>query len=64
MHEEELRTDFQDPPKAYPLHNQMVGEKKSKVMVKNKKKMDEEKEQCVRCGNKFRDQHDLGKHIK
>ena len=35
-----------------------------KVMVEDKKKMEEEKEGCARCGNKFREKCDLEKHVR
>ena len=57
MHEEERRTDFQDPPKAYPLRCEMGKKARSKIKMVDKKKMDKEKEECVRFGNKFKDKH-------
>ena len=38
--------------------------KVKKMMDVDKKKMDEEKEECVRCGSKFRDKNDLEVHIR
>ena len=30
----------------------------------DKKKMDEEKEECVRCGNRFKDKCELEEHMR
>ena len=52
---EEQRTNFQDPPKVYSVHCK-IGNNKRKMV--DKKKTDEEKEECVGFGNKFRDKYD------
>ena len=35
-----------------------------KVRVEDKKKVDEEKEECVRCGSRFKDKDCLAEHIR
>ena len=62
MHKEErLEANLQDPPKAYPLRldRMAVMSKTSRVSFEDMKRMDKEKKECVRCGNKFKDKGEL-----
>ena len=66
VHEEELlEANFQDFPIAYPLQCYRMGKKsKANKVVIEDKKMDEEKEECARCGSKFQDKESLEKHVR